>query len=435
MDDWTRDATIKTGDDLLVRRFRLEVRDVPGVETWESSTDRCSMGSHPSNDLVLPDPTVSRFHCEIWLDEEGAHVRDLGSRNGTRVDGVRAQEAWLRNGSQLRVGRTGVSFSIGESRNELPVSRAHSFGTMVGRSVAIRAVFAQLERAARHDVTVLLGGETGTGKEEAAISIHESSPRAEEPFVVVDCGAIPPALAESQLFGHEPGSFTGATRRRIGAFEQADGGTIFLDEVGELPLDMQPKLLRVLEQRVVRRVGGTRDLPVDVRVVAATNRDLRSEVSAGQFREDLYYRLAVIRVVLPPLRSRPEDIPVLVERILGELSLDAEATARLRDPAFLASLSRATWRGNVRELRNHLERAAVLVDPEPIPTAAEPSVHVDARLSYADARRVALERFEESYASRLVELHGGNVSKAARAAGMGRTYLHRLLRRHGVDRE
>ena len=432
-DEWTIDATVKAEGAYLVSKFTLTAveGDSDGA-TWESTTDRCAIGSHQSNDFVLSDPTVSRFHCELWLDDEGARVRDLGSRNTTRVDGVRVTEGWLRNGSLLRVGRTVLRFDVGQKRNRLAVSEKQEFGTMVGVSVALRTVFAQLEKASQKDVTVMVEGETGTGKEEAAASIHQCSPRAEGPFVVVDCGAIPPNLLESELFGHEAGAFTGAQGRRIGAFEEASGGTIFLDEIGELPLEMQPSLLRVLERREVRRVGSNNYVPVDLRVVAATNRELRREVSAGRFREDLYYRLAVIRVVLPPLRSRPEDIPMLVERILSTLRVDDETAVRLRSPEFVAGLRNGAWPGNVRELRNYLERCTVFEDTEGMPAeaVADLSRIVDPSLPYAEARRRVLEQFEGSYAQALVDLHGGNVSKAAREAGMGRSYLHRLLRRH-----
>jgi DNA-binding NtrC family response regulator len=418
-----------------VRRFRLTLVDgEPRGLEWESSGDRCSIGSHPASDLVLDDPTVSRFHCEIAVDRRGARVRDLGSLNGTTVDGTRVVEAYLRNGSIVRLGRTALRFALEASQNSFAVSERHAFGALVGESIAMRAAFALLERVAASDSTVLIEGETGTGKEVAAESIHQASARSEGPLVVVDCGAVPPNLLESSLFGHEKGAFTGADQRRTGAFEEAAGGTIFLDEIGELPIELQPKLLRVLERRQIQRVGSSAHKSVDVRILAATNRDLRAMVNAGTFRADLYYRLAVVRVRLPALRERPEDIPRLVSHFLSVFRAPAEARERLTAPEFVSSLCRAAWPGNVRELRNALERCLVLdqlaFEPERAPDAAGPALDLD--LPYDEARRRALDEFEQRYLRGLLAAHRDNVSQAARAAGVGRVYLHRLLKRHSL---
>jgi DNA-binding NtrC family response regulator len=250
---------------------------------------------------------------------------------------------------------------------------------------------------------------------------------------VVDCSALPANLLESELFGHEKGAFTGATGRRIGAFEEANHGTLFLDEIGELPQDLQPKLLRVLEQRQIRRIGSNQYLPVDVRVVAATNRDLRAQVNEGHFRSDVYYRLAVVKIALPPLRERLEDIPLLVERFKSRLSVDEETAARLFTPDFLSRLGRATWPGNVRELRNFLERCVVMQQSLPLQEAEgeRTGFRVDASRSYAEAKQSVVLEFERRYVKALLEAHGGNVSKAARAAEMDRPYLYKLLHRHG----
>jgi DNA-binding NtrC family response regulator len=297
----------------------------------------------------------------------------------------------------------------------------------------MRQSFALLERAAATDFTVLIEGETGTGKGEAAEAIHAASQRRDRRLVVVDCGAIPENLLESELFGHEKGAFTGAVDRRVGAFEEASGGTIFLDEIGELSLDLQPKLLRVLQNREIRRVGSNSHRPVDVRVIAATNRDLRAEVNAGRFRPDLYFRMAVVRVQMPPLRQRPEDIPLIVEKILDEIAA-GERGSPLRAPAFLAGLGHGAWPGNVRELRNHLEQCLVFGEALPpvedqAPVAA---VEVDAHLPYAEARQRALARFEERYLQKLLELHQRKIPQAAGAANITRVHLYRLLRRHGI---
>jgi len=419
-----------------VRTFRLIVEQGSTASaTFQSSGARCSIGSHASNDVAIDDPTVSKFHCEIIVDRRGARVRDLGSRNGTVVDGVRVTEAWLRSDSRLRLGRSVTLFQPGQDTHRLPLSDEPVFGSLVGASIGMRGVFALLERAAASDVTVLIEGETGTGKEGAARGVHEASARRAAPFVVVDCGAMPASLLESELFGHVRGAFTGADSDRVGAFEEASGGTLFLDELGELPVDLQPKLLRALEQRQVRPIGTNVHRDVDLRLVAATNRDLRADVNAGRFRADLYYRLAVVRVTLPPLRERPEDIPVLAEHILQTLTGDAELRAPLMHAAVMARLQRAAWPGNVRELRNYLERCLVLGAPaahgEPAPGAARAG-GVDGELPYAEARQLALDQFERHYVDALLERHEGVVARAAKAAGMNRAYLYRLLQRHGL---
>ena len=417
-----------------VQRFRL--RGLGGElegKSFDSSSDRLQIGSHPLNEVEVRDRTVSRFHCEVFVDRDGrAWVKDLGSRNGTRVNGVRVREAELQEGMVLRVGQLELVFTPLAERNELPVAPVTSFGTLVGSSVPLRTAFAQLAKAAAKDVTVLLTGESGTGKSEAAELLHEQSGRAAKPLRVVDCAAVPANLLESELFGHERGAFTGAIQRRVGVFEEAEGGTVFLDEVGELPLELQPKLLRVLEAREVRRLGANRYLPVDVRVVAATNRDLRAEVNVGRFRPDLYFRLAVLTVRLPPLRERPGDIPLIAKQLLGRLTLDEETRRALAEPAFLSRLQLSPWPGNVRELRNHLERCAALQEALQ-PATEDPSPqHLDAldvSIPFSEARRRLLDTFEQGYVRALLDRHDGNVSRAAATAGVDRAHLHRIMRR------
>jgi DNA-binding NtrC family response regulator len=419
-----------------VRRFRLTVVEGPSAGvTWESTGDRCSLGSHELNDLVLADPTVSRFHCEIRVSPQGARLKDLESTNGTIVDGVMVFDGLLRGGSSLRLGATVAQFTFGAERNSLEASPRTEFGGMVGTSFPMRATFAILERAAATEATVLIEGETGTGKGLAAESIHRAGARRDRPFLIVDCGAIPPTLLESELFGHERGAFTGAVERRIGAFEEASGGTIFLDEIGELPPEMQPKLLRALESREIRRVGSNSYRPVDIRLIAATNRDLRAEVNAGRFRPDLYFRLAVVKVTLPPLRQRPEDLPPLVDRFLQALGASEADAARLRTPELFAAIQRGAWPGNIRELRNYLERCLVFQRPLPMGdeapgTGAPP---VDVSVPYSRARRELLDRFERRYLEELMRAHGGKPTHAAQAAGIDRVHLYRLLRKHGLN--
>jgi two-component system response regulator GlrR len=425
-----------TGPGRVIRRFRVVVTAGPAQgRTWAEAAERCALGSHPSSDLVLDDPTVSRFHCELTIAGDRLRLRDLGSRNGTWVGGATIGEGTIGGGTTLVLGQSQVRIDVDAAQAQLDASDREAFGSLVGASPRMRELFHQLEKIAASDATVLVEGETGTGKEGVAESLHEASTRARTgKFVVIDCGAIPANLLESELFGHEVGAFTGATTRRIGAFEDASGGTLFLDEIGELPMELQPKLLRALEAREIRRVGGRDTIACDLRIVAATNRDLRSEVNRGTFRPDLYYRLAVVRVELPPLRARTGDLPLLVAHLLDRLGASAEARATLTEPAFLAELAAAPWPGNVRQLRNHLEQCVVfgerLRPTEQVPP--HPAGAVDASLPYEIARKQAIEVFEAAYVAALVERCDGNVAQAARAAGVNRAYLHRLLRRHGL---
>jgi DNA-binding NtrC family response regulator len=414
---------------------QLRVHVVVGPDAGkihEARGDRVVIGTHPSCDLVLGDEAVSRFHCDLAVVDGRIGIADLGSTNGTLVDGVQIERAFVRGGSVVRIGASELHVDVGAHRVEVAISPREELGLMVGRSTAMRRVFAMLEKSAASDATVLLTGETGTGKDIAAESIHVESARRDAPFVAVDCGAIPSELLESELFGHEKGAFTGAAARREGAFLAARGGTLLLDEIGELPLELQPKLLRVLERREVKRVGGDAYVPVDVRVIAATNRDLRAEVNAKRFRSDLYYRLAVIEVRLPPLRERLEDVPLLAERLIARLRVADDAAAPLRDPAFHAALVQHAWPGNVRELRNHIERALALREPlAPGASAGEQALPaVNTQLPFHVARQRWLDHFERRYAEELLAKHGGNIAAAARECGVDRVTLYRLLWRH-----
>ncbi|MGE0545901.1 MAG: sigma 54-interacting transcriptional regulator [Kofleriaceae bacterium] len=428
-------AAVIRGGHMAVRRFVLRV--IAGPDTgvkYVSSGRPVVIGTHESADLALTDPTVSRFHCELSVGEGSVTIRDLGSKNATRVSGLDITEARLDGTTTIVLGHTEVEFSLGESFAELPLATRESFGDLVGRAPATRALFAQLERAAESDVTVLLLGETGTGKEIAARAIHEQSSRAQGPMIVVDCGAIPHSLIDSELFGHEKGAFTGADRRREGAFELASGGTIFLDEIGELGSELQPKLLRVLERREVQRIGSATPTPIDVRIIAATNRNLHTEVNAGRFRSDLFYRLAVLEVRIPPLRERLDDIPMLVSHFLRENKLeDRPEAAPLRDEKFQANLARYAWRGNVRELRNYLERALVEPDREIVAGPgweAPPEIDVNQKL--ATVREAWVRYVERRYIVELLEKSGGNVSAAARSAGIDRAHFYRIMAACGL---
>jgi len=317
---------------------------------------------------------------------------------------------------------------VEELRSEL--ERSYSFVDIIGRSPAMRELFAVLARVATSDIPVLIQGETGTGKEVLARSLHRASARAEQPFVVVDCAAMPHTLIEAELFGHLRGAFTGATESRAGAFESADGGTVLLDEIGELPLALQPKLLRALEARRIKRLGDTRERPVDVRFMAATHRDLLRMASEGTFREDLYFRIAVLPIKVPPLRQRAEDIPLLVEHFLpGGVALPGDV---------LAELARRPWLGNVRELRNAVERMLALgpgaLDDDgpvaPTPTEGLPPVPLDR--PFKQVRQVWTDHLERVYIAGMLQRHGRSLARIAEASGLDRSYVHRLMRKHDL---
>lgn len=408
----------------------------------ESSTVR--IGTSAGSTLVLTDPAVSRTHCEIQVGEQGFLLRDLGSTNGVFVGSLQVKEAWLAPSGSFTVGSSEIRLEPGDERIEIRLSESEQFGNVLGRSAKMREIFFLLERMASKDVTLLLTGETGTGKEVMARAIHDESPRRGAPFLTVDCGSIPENLIESELYGHVRGAFTGATSDRAGIFEEARGGTVFLDEIGELPLSQQVRLLRVLESREVRRLGETTSRPVDVRIVAATNRSLPDEVEAGTFRKDLFFRLSVVEVHIPPLRERPEDIPLLAARFIEKSAARGKtAPPRLASNA-VAALVGYPWPGNVRELRNVLDKALALVESDEIDATAvavgsirirpgtggaSGPVVIDGSIPYDEAH----ERFEREYLLDLLRKNEMNISKAARAAGIHRQTIHRLLRKHGLD--
>jgi DNA-binding NtrC family response regulator len=439
---------LRMGERPLVRhaeRYRLST---DGGQAIEGAGEILRVGSKDGNSLRLANETVSRYHFEIESTPNGFLLRDLGSTNGTFVDGYRVREVYLPRRAQLKAGEVQLTFEALGEDVAIELSHEDRFGDALGRSAAMREVFGVLEKVAKKDLTILLEGESGTGKERLAEAIHLASPRAKSRFVVFDCASVPATLMESELLGHERGAFTGAAGRRIGRFEEAQGGTLFLDEIGELPLDLQPKLLRALERREIRRVGGSQVIPVDVRVLAATNRDLSREVNRGAFREDLYYRLAVVRVRVPPLRERREDIPLLVEHFVRESFDGDEAQAK----KVVAGISEANWQGliqhpwpgNVRELRNFIERTLAVsggvepahAAPAPLRTAAQgglpsrPAGGIDLSRPFIEAREELLGRFEKSYLEAMLARHGGNISRAARAAGLDRMHFKRLLAKH-----
>ena len=427
---------------LHMRSYGLEV--VKGPDLGRSGRfDRrvVVVGTSPESDLVLDDPTVSRAHCRIEADEAGYRVTDLRSKNGTFLGRSRVREAYLDPDVALRLGETTLRWTPGDEEVEVRFSTEGRFGALFGEGLRMREIFATLERVAPTDATVLIEGESGTGKELAARAVHDHSKRAKGPFVVFDCSAVPKDLIESELFGHLRGAFTGATADRPGAFVSAKGGTLFLDELGELALELQPKLLRAIESRQVKPVGASREVDTDVRLVAATNRKLAREVEAGNFREDLYYRLAVIMVRLPPLREQPEEIPLLVRHFIRDLGHHPDHLKVSYDT--MARLQVHRWQGNVRELRNFVERAALLSGGERLsdefldapapssrPAEATPDgLAVDLSLPFKDAKARLVETFETTYWQRLLESTRGNISEAARRAGIHRKSAEYLVKK------
>jgi DNA-binding NtrC family response regulator len=390
---------------------------------------KVTLGSSEGVDIRLADPTVSRLHAELELLPDGLWVRDLGSKNGTFVDGVRIGFARAGDRSVITAGASKIEVHYSTAPMPVNVSAATSFGPVIGESLAMRELFAVLERVAPLNDAILIQGETGTGKDLVARAIHETSPRREGPFVVVDCGALMEELVEGELFGHSKGAFTGADSDRTGSIEAASGGTLFLDEVGELPLDLQSRLLRVLETQTVRRLGESTPRQLDLRVVAATHRNLREMVNAGTFREDLYFRLAVLPITVPALRQRPEDISLLVDRFAGA---DAKS---LFTPALLSELAGRPWPGNVRELRNYVRRVTVLgIDHAGERAESTPRAQADAGDgdSFADARERAIANFEKTFVTDLLRKHERDTTVAAQSSGITASYLRKLIRRYAL---
>ncbi len=428
---------------LLERTFRLRVVAGPDAGIEHALDEGTTMvGTHGDNTVVLTDSTVSRYHLELRVRTDGILVKDLDTTNGTRHGGTKLGQVVLTGPARLRLGKqTEVELVPDEREVSLDDYQGDRFGRVIGTSPAMLRLFALLARISPTEATVMLSGETGTGKEAMAEAIHQRSGRAAGPFVVVDCGSIPHELIASELFGHARGSYTGATSDKRGLIEVASGGTLFLDEIGELALDLQPQLLRVLDKRQVRRVGETAPVDVDIRVVAATHRDLRAMVKAGQFREDLYYRLAVVRCEIPPLRERLADVAALARHFaeeMGRSGFDLSA-------ALIEQLGRHDWPGNVRELRNVVERALSLGTSQlelsddtgaaraPVVTGLAPPPTEVLELPFKEAKAALIEGFEREYLVHLLARNKGNISRAAAEAGIDRNYIHRLVKKYNID--
>ena len=438
---------------MRVRKTKLLIVSGP-LQGQEMVIDKeaFTLGSGTGNDLVIADSTISKRHCEITVDGSGYTIRDLGSTNGTVVQGVRVAKAYLHPGAELCLGKTHIVFCPLQEDKEIPLSRNESFGSVLGRSAAMRRIFYIAETYAPTDATVMITGETGTGKEILAEEIHRHSKRRNKPFIVIDCAAMAKDLIESELFGHVKGAFTGANADRQGAFEHADGGTVFLDEIGDLSPDLQPKLLRVLEKREIRRVGSNKVRKIDVRIICATNRKLDVEVNEGRFREDLYYRLSVVPIELPPLRRRLDDLPILIKKFLVDFH-GPGADRQIADfDGTMELLRRHEWPGNVRELRNLVEMAsygaqrpvdlgALLSfgrlrgmhdDEEERGEKAAPMIAVNADRPFKDAKNELIGEFERKYLQGILARNGGDIAKSAREAGIDRAAFQRLVHKYGL---
>jgi len=410
---------------LSLRLNKVRAQVVQGPDRGASvviDTRHVVIGRTPGCDLVLSDPTVSGMHAELTLEPSGVLVRNLGSRNGIHAGGARIQEGVVDVDAQLLLGRTVIRLEPLEEQTDVPFSPLRRTGGLVGSTLKMKIVFGLLRQYAAVDSPVLIEGETGTGKELAARALHDLSRRAGEPYEILDCGAIPERLIEAELFGVTRGAYTGATSSRPGIFERAGSGTVLLDEICELPRPLQPTLLGAIERGHVRRLGDDTLRPVSCRIVASTNRVLAREVEAGHFRRDLFFRLSVLRLTIPPLRQRKTDIPLLVDEILGP--------RHGLPPSWVRVLSDYDWPGNVRELRNTLLRAQARArrfgtdgPPELVLGDDEPPVE-----DLESARRL----FEQAYLRSLLARAGYRVGKAARLAGVTRQGLYRLLRRNGL---
>jgi DNA-binding NtrC family response regulator len=398
-----------------------------------SQPSRVLIGQSPACELRLSDPLASRRHAALEIAGQHLRIKDLGSTNGTVVDGLSVIEANLQGGETLRIGGSTILVERGPAPPPAALAMTTRFGRVLGWSREMRRLYPLCDRLAASDIPVIIEGETGTGKEVLAESLHEEGPRAAGPFVVFDCTAVPPNLVESELFGHERGAFTGAVTTRKGVFEQAHGGTLLIDEIGELDVALQPKLLRSLERTEIRRVGGDRWTKVSVRVIAATRRDLDREVQAGRFRDDLFHRLAVGRIELPPLRERRGDVGLLARHFASQLgSKESDLPSHV-----LTRWEDYSWPGNIRELRNAVARYLALGELEHAhgEGAQDESTNdviadvLTRRLPLIQGRQKVVDEFERRYVEQVLAEHGGNVARAAAASGIGRRYFHMIRAR------
>lgn len=427
-------------------------------QTWEITSHRTSIGSLEGSDLFFPHPMVSRQHAYIEVDERGYRLVDTQSKNGVYINQTRIINAFLADGDVIQIGAIKLLFrEIKETSKSLSLWAENTFGELYGQSIIMRELFALLHRISQSDINLLVEGESGTGKELAARAIHHYSDRVSHPFIVFDCSSVPPNLIESELFGHKKGSFTGATENRAGAFLGAHGGILFLDEIGELPLELQPKLLRALERNEVKPVGSDHYISVDVRVICATHRKLSEEVDKNRFRLDLFYRLAIMKVQMPALRDHRDDIPGLVDQLITQLSSERREVSYQT----MSLLMQHEWRGNVRELKNYVQRALILSSPQQkkldtkfiVPHQINPqnptdvtkpdqqtqsdvslnfSIQLDLTQNFKDVKSNLIDRFERVYWRALMDKYTNNISAAARIAGIHRKSAEYIIKKLGL---
>lgn len=449
----TRDAVVTVPPPLVYQRCRLSVVDGPDRgKSIETERAVVRVGSQSDNDIVLTDPAVSRHHFEVHKRTDGYAIMDVGSTNGTYVGPLCIKDALITRRSEIRIGDSSLLLEPLSTELVITPSTAYRCGGLVGSSQVMREIFTMIERVAPTELPVLVTGATGTGKDMVARAIHDISGRGASPFVTLDCSSLPPTLIEAALFGHEATRPDGSVEVFGGVFERAHGGTLYLDELAELPITLQPKLLRAIERGEVQRLNATQAVRVDVRVVASSNRELSDMVQAGTFRGDLYYRLAVVRIRLPELRDRIEDLTLLIDDFFeryGPRLREQGALARSLGAGALAALRRYSYPGNVRELINVLRRAMVLAESEeivaedlpedlkngpPIVPSSSSSVPIpDASVPFKDAKASVVDAFQKEYLQSLLQRHNLNISKAAREAGIDRRHLYRLLERYEIQ--
>lgn len=456
-----QEATRAVSFDLLDDHIKVETCSL-GIDKGDGqgfeqrfSKDVIRIGAHPRCDLIINDGTVSRFHCELLRSAEGYRLIDESSTNGTYIGKLKIREVFLYSGCEFQIGNTTISFSTELEEIAIEEAAENQCGPLIGGSSQMRTIYSLIQKVAPSDLSVVIQGETGTGKELVAQALHEHSRRADKPFVVFDCSAVPEHLIESELFGHEKGAFSGAFRQHAGVFEQADGGTLFLDELGELAISQQPKLLRALESGVIRRVGGEKTIKVDVRVISATNRDVEEMVKEQRFRQDLFYRLAKVQFQLPPLRERGRDILMIAEHFLERLNLQNIGYREVKGitPNAMHQLMSWNWPGNVRELRNVIERAFTFTERDMIHSAdlSTQLQTVQARqfeefstgnsidfdipdsCSLKEAKERLISSFEKEYLQQLLEKHQNNISAVSREAGIDRRHVYRLMQKYELN--
>lgn len=414
---------------LTLEALDLTIKSASGNKLHRTfKQSKITIGSSESNDVIIKDDDyISKKHCRLTVEDSGIILTDLGSTNGTFYESEKVEKIVLPGRSKFTIGKTEISVKKVQTKEKLKPEK-ENIGSMIGATDSIKGIFALISRVAQSDATVCITGESGTGKELVAKSVHDMGSRASNPFVAINCGAIPPNIIESELFGHEKGAFTGATNTHRGVFEQASMGTLFLDEIGEMPPDLQTRLLRVLETRTIRRIGGQRDIPVDVRIVAATNQNLKQNVARGKFREDLFFRIHVIPIHIPPLRERKKDIEVLAEHFVKMFCPDGEE--KNISSGAMNKLLKHSWPGNVRELKNTIQRALVMNQGNVINLH---DIHITELKDTHGLKNIPLISKEKEAIIEALRKSSGNQLKASRILGIARTTLSNKINKYEID--